>query len=199
MEKTSLYLRSFRGMTARNKTSLNFQNGKRMWPMCLSVLGARPIYHLKDLKYHRPHASENTSLAGCSYSVYCMTVRVCRLPGPRQEIFAECYAFRLIMEDIVVFEVWDSQRPWCDASQCKSAQVTGSFHFFLHSLHQQALPTLLLQLAAVILDAMASAQLAAVILDAMASAGHKTDPILAPHHQQEETEVPYNLPLPLCF
>ena len=103
------------------------------------------------------------------------------------------------MEDIVVFEVWDSQRPWCDASQCKSAQVTGSFHFFLHSLHQQALPTLLLQLAAVILDAMASAQLAAVILDAMASAGHKTDPILAPHHQQEETEVPYNLPLPLCF
>ena len=186
MEKTSLYLRSVRGMTARNKTSLNFQNGKRMWPMCLSVLGARPIYHLKDLKYHRPHASENTSLAGCSYSVYCMTVRVCRLPGPRQEIFAECYAFRLIMEDIVVFEVWDSQRPWCDASQCKSAQVTGSFHFFLHSLHHQALPTLLLQLAA-------------VILDAMASAGHKTDPILAPHHQQEETEVPYNLPLPLCF
>ena len=88
-------------------TSVKSQNGKRMWPMCLNVLGARLIYHLNDLKYHRPHVSENLSLAGCSYSVCCVAVRVCRLPGPRQEIFVKCYAFRLIMEDTVVFDIWD--------------------------------------------------------------------------------------------
>ena len=58
--------------------------------MCLNVLGARPIYHLNDLKYHRPHVSENLSLAGCSYSVCCVAVRACcQAPRAQARDFCE--------------------------------------------------------------------------------------------------------------
>lgn len=86
MGKTSLYLRSVRGMPARNTTCLrSTQNGKRIWPMCLNVFDAGPLHHLNNLTDHRPRVFWKHQLRGLLMFCLLWDCRVCRLPGPRQE------------------------------------------------------------------------------------------------------------------